>query len=196
MPPIKYYEKTSKMKPNPMVVGAVEILSIFKHRGKVALDLGAGAGRDSKYLLRRGYKVTAIDRDPNAIKFLRKIKNKKLNVVQSTFEDFKFGKYDLVSAMFSLPFTPPKHFSRVFSDLKRSIKPGGLFVGQLFGVNDQWNTPEAKDRMTFHTLEEVEKLFSDTEVINEIHEDEKDGKTTLGEPKHWHVFYITAQKPV
>lgn len=121
MPPLKYYEKTFKMKPNPMVVGVIEILSIFKHRGKTALDLGAGAGRDSKYLLKRGYRVTAVDKDPNAVKFLKKIRNKKLNVVQSTFEDFKFEKYDLVSAMFSLPFTPPKHWHVFYVTARKPV---------------------------------------------------------------------------
>ncbi len=36
-----------------------------------AVDLGCGAGRDSRELLRRGWRVLAIDREPAAIEALR-----------------------------------------------------------------------------------------------------------------------------
>ena len=47
--------------------------------------------------------------------------------------------------------------------------------------------------MTFHTKEQMEKLFSDMEVIL-LDEEEKDDKTANGTPKHWHVFHFIAKK--
>src|SRR5438270_3010127 len=44
--------------------------SLFDAPGD-ALDVGAGAGRDTAYLLERGWRVTAVDSSPAAVKVLR-----------------------------------------------------------------------------------------------------------------------------
>ncbi|MDO8550913.1 MAG: hypothetical protein Q7S39_12285 [Ignavibacteria bacterium] len=47
--------------------------------------------------------------------------------------------------------------------------------------------------MTFHTKQQVENLLSDMEII-ELTEEDKDGRTANGTPKHWHVFHVIARK--
>jgi len=71
-----------------------------------ALDLGAGAGRDTRYLLQQGFHVTAVDNDPQAVAMLRSFPEEKLQVVQAAFEDVAFETYDLINAQFALPFFP------------------------------------------------------------------------------------------
>lgn len=48
--------------------------------------------------------------------------------------------------------------------------------------------------MVFLSREQVLESFGDSFDIIEFNEFEKDGKTALGEMKHWHVYNIIAKK--
>jgi tellurite methyltransferase len=168
--------------------------ALFPHPGR-ALDLGCGAGRDTRYLLSKGWHVTAIDREDASMAALAQLPQDNLRAVQSAIEDFAFepAAYDLISAQFSLPFIPPTHFAATFTRIKQSLKPGGIFTGQFFGVHDSWNSPEFN--MSFATQQQAEELLDGLQIM-ELIEEEKEGKTALGEPHHWHAFHILARKPV
>lgn len=188
----EYYEKTKERPPRPLLVKAV---SLINGRDE-ALDLGAAALNNTKYLLSEGFKhVTALDKERLADDIVAELPADKVEYVISTFEDFEFSEneYDIVNAQYALPFNPPDTFKEVFSKIKRALKPNGIFVGQLFGVNDEWNT--AEKRMSFHSKEDVAELLSDMEVV-ELNEEEKDEKPIVGDVKHWHVFHIIARKTV
>ena len=167
-------------------------VALIGHPGR-ALDLGSGAGRDTRYLLSQGWSVTAVDSNSDAIAILAELPQDHLQVVQSSFEDFAYGHevYDLINAQFALPFNPKASFNEVFTCIKQAIKPEGFFAGQFFGVRDEWNTPNAP--MTFLTREEAKDLLSDMKVV-EFDEVDKMGHTALGTPKRWHVFHVIAQK--
>ena len=47
--------------------------------------------------------------------------------------------------------------------------------------------------MTFLSKKEVYELLNDFNIIY-FKEKEFEGKTAMGKNKHWHVFYIIAQK--
>jgi len=173
----------------PLVEKAVRLLG----RTGQALDLGCGAGRDTRYLLAQGWSVTAVDRESAAIALLAELPQTHLRVVRSSFEDFAYGHetYHLVSAQFALPFTPKTHFTAVFTRIKQAIKPGGMFTGQFFGIHDEWNTPDTD--MTFLTREQVDTLLDDMQ-LKEITEENRMGTTAIGGSKRWHVFHVIAQK--
>lgn len=182
-----FYKITQGRPPWPLLVKAV---SFVKHK-EYALDLGYGAGRDTRFLLEQGFKVTAVDSDPHAIALLADIPGDHLRTVQSSFEDFEFANYDLVNAQFALPFIPVEHFHVVFDRIKRALNINGLFVGQFFGVNDEWNVPE--NHMTFFRREQAIAELKGLEVV-EFLEENHDGHVADGSPKHWHVFHIIARK--
>ncbi len=165
-----------------------------------ALDLGAGGGRDTRYLLAHGWHVTAVDSEPASIAILSEIRDEKLKVVQSSIQDFAFepAKYDLISAQFSLPFVPGAQIAGVFGRIKAALKPGGLFAGVFFGPRDEWNSPGSEGRqreITFLPREEVDDLLRDMQVI-EFTEEEGTGNTATGATKHWHVFHLIAKRGV
>jgi tellurite methyltransferase len=168
----------------------VEALQFVQNR-ESALDLGAGAMQDSKYLLEQGFmEVVAVDSEPSVA--ARDLQDKRAQIVISTFEEFKFpvNKFDLVNAQFSLPFTHPREFERVFNSIKQSLKEGGILVGQLFGDRDEWTFNQD---MTFLNKEEISNLLSDTEVL-QMREEERDGTTAAGDEKHWHIFNLIIRK--
>src|SRR5215831_8680094 len=90
----KFYELTKGSPPWPLLQRAVEALG----RKGDALDLGAGAGRDTVYLLEQGFQVTAVDRERSAIAILETFPQDRLKLVQSAFADFHFGTYDIINA--------------------------------------------------------------------------------------------------
>jgi tellurite methyltransferase len=183
----EFYKFTKGRPPWPLLVQAVSLLSNEQY----ALDLGCGAGRDTQFLLEQGFAVTAVDSDPHAIALMEELHQKRLRVVHSSFETFDFETYDLVNAHFALPFMLEEQFHLVFGRIIHALHTGGLFVGQFFGVHDEWNIPG--NQMTFLTREQAKAELKGLRVL-EFREEDVDSHVADGTPKHWHVFHIIAQK--
>ncbi|MBX4201332.1 class I SAM-dependent methyltransferase [Candidatus Saccharibacteria bacterium] len=186
----EYLRVTANNQANSTVIKATNLLKSIKNL--TAIDIGCGAGRDSQYLLDKDFTVVAIDYNPAVKEYLMKLRHQeRLRIVISEIEAFSFGSYNLVNASFSLPFVTKNKFNGVFRSIRRSVKVDGVFAGQLFGVNDEWNTPGSN--INFHTRDEVYMLFEDYKKVD-IKETNKDGQAAVGQPKHWHYFDIVAQK--
>jgi tellurite methyltransferase len=184
----RFVEITSGASPWPRLVRAA---GMFDQPGE-ALDMGAGAGRDTAYLLSQGWRVTAVDSSPSAVTALRRLRPQRNgHVVQSAAEDFEPSAYDLVNAQFSLPFIAPARFTATVQRLRDSARPGGVMAATFFGEHDEWNVPGTD--LTFNTRAEIEGVFGEWELI-ELAEDDEDGHTADGTPKHWHVFHLIARR--
>jgi tellurite methyltransferase len=163
---------------------------------RFGVDLGCGSGRDTAELLRRGWRVLAIDAEVEAIGRLRARADlgtgadTQLVTRVAPFEVATWPQADLVNASFSLPFCPPDRFRGVWERIVASLGPGGRFSGQLFGDRDGW-AQEAD--MSFQTRHEAQALLRQFE-LERFDEIEEDGKTAIGKPKHWHVFHVVARK--
>jgi hypothetical protein len=106
------------------------------------------------------------------------------------FEDARWPEADLVNASFSLPFCTPDRFDEVWARVRAGLAPGGRFAGQLFGDRDGW--VGSKD-LVFLPRARVEVLLDGLE-LERFDELEEDGRTALGDAKHWHVFHIVARR--
>jgi SAM-dependent methyltransferase len=162
-------------------------------RSLVAVDLGCGDGTETLELLRRGWTVLAVDGSPEGIARLRESvrpsERDRLTTRVAPYSELDLPAADLVYAGLSLPFCEPHEFDEVWSRVTSSIRPGGFFVGHLFGPHDSWaGTPD----MTFHTRAEVEALLAEFEIEG-LREQDEDGEAVSG-PKHWHVFHVIARK--
>lgn len=184
----EYHQKTKERPPSDLLITALD--SVFEKNK--AIDIGAGSLKDSKYLLNEGFEVTALDSNPIIQEVAGALDNKKLHTFNLSFEEFNFSEneYDIASAMFALPFIDPKYFDSVFLKIKNSLKPGGIFCGQFFGVNDTWST---NPLMTFHKKEQIVNLLEDFEIIK-FEEVEYNGMAVLGGMKHWHFFDVIGRK--
>ncbi|HVB75183.1 MAG TPA: class I SAM-dependent methyltransferase [Ktedonobacteraceae bacterium] len=185
----EFYKHTRERPPWPRLMRAISLLA-QKER---ALDLGCGAGRDTRYMLEQGLQVTAVDADAHAMAILATFPQERLRAVQSSFVDFVFERYDLINAHYCLPFLARDQFYAVFGRARAALLPAGIFVGQFFGIHDEWNTPERAGKMTFLTREEAMQALQGLEIVA-FEEEDIDSVVADGSPKHWHVFHIIARK--
>lgn len=172
-------------------------LDAFEKEGAPAgfgVDLACGEGRDTLELLRRGWKVLAIEPHPAGLEMLRARVSPgdapRLEVREAGFAGLTLPASDLVNASFCLPFCEPGDFSALWGAITRSIRIGGRFAGQFFGERDEWAV--LPDR-THHTRTQVDALFAGF-VIEMLQEEDRGSTTATGEPKHWHVFHVVARK--
>jgi tellurite methyltransferase len=201
----RYYDAAG-VDPRPTVLAALERFDRESPGARFAVDLGCGTGRDTLELLRRGWRVLAIDSQAEAIERLRAQADldgasDRLETLTASFETANWPDADLVNASFALPFTAPETFDSVWQRLTSSLRLGGRFCGQLFGERDEWvsSPPTASGdwssppAMTFHSRADVDRLLGDFDV-EQLEEIEEDGTTAVGDPKHWHLFHVVARK--
>lgn len=160
-----------------------------------ALDLGCGDGVESRALLADGWRVLAVDADPGVLERVTagvpESALGRLTVRRASFEDLAgegLPPADVIYAGFALPFCTRDVFERLWSGIRSSLQPGGLFAGELFGPHDdfaQWPEVNTHDRA------DVERLLDGFDVLL-LQEDDRDGASFAG-PKHWHVFHIVAR---
>jgi membrane dipeptidase len=182
------YFRTAGLDARPTLLEAVARFSV----PGFAVDLGAGTGRDTLELLRRGWRVLAIDGETEAIDRLTELAGSdagQLETDVARFERASWPRCELVNASFSLPFCPPAEFPGLWRRIVESIVSGGRFAGQFFGPNDDW----ARTGLLVQTRAELEELLLPFEV-ERLDEFEGVGPTATGKTKHWHVHHVVARK--
>ena len=189
----EYYDNTENKEPTKLI--RYFINKISKNTGK-AIELGCGAGVDTAFLIKNGWNVLAIDAFDTKDRIVKKLNKEELErfrFSQQKFEDIKLEQNNLVVAFYSIPFCNKVNFEEFWNKIKNSILPGGYFVGNFFGVNDEWNKAEKENKINFLTGNEVKDLFNGFEIVT-FKEIEKDGVTGLGNLKHWHLINVIAKK--
>lgn len=187
----EFNEYTKNNPPRSLCQEAVELVAI-KNR---ALDVGAGALNDAKYLLSKGFSVLAIDFNPSVIGIAATIDNPRLQAAVVNLEEYRPppNTFDYINAMFVLPFVKTNTFNAVFDGLYGSLAQDGVMAFQLFGDQDEWANVPANERfhknMTFLTKTQVDKLLADKNVIK-CEETIKDDRLANGDIKSWHQFNI------
>lgn len=190
-----YFQVTQGRPPRETLIEAVDRFSSeLSDRTRLAIDFGCGEGRDSAELLRRGWRVHAIDGHPDGLSRLLHrqdlVSPQRLTLQLAPFEDVELLPCDLLNASFSLPFCDPARFDALWAKITAAIAPGGRFAGQLFGDRDSWAS--IPDR-THHTREQAESLLSPF-TVESLKEEEREGQDCTGAGKHWHVFHVVARK--
>ncbi len=186
-----YFNKHKSRRPADQLLRAISFC-VSKDR---ALDLGAGNLIESQALIDAGFKeVVAVDSAPEVRDFADELNNPKLIINNIGFREYDFPKdtFDLANAEFALPFYGKEGFKEFINNIKNSLKEGGVFTGQFFGVNDGWNTPN-ESNIVFQTREESLDLLDGLEIL-EFKEEEKESGTAAGQQKHWHIFRFICKK--
>ena len=190
-----YFKAIDGRDPRPTLIEALDRFDLEPaDRARFAIDLGCGEGRDSAAMLRRGWKVHAIDGHPDGIRRLISRDDlddpTRLTMQLAPFESVELPPCDLLNASFSLPFCRPDQYEAMWAKIVTSIRSGGRFSGQFFGDRDTWAS--IKDR-SHHTREQVER-FLEPFTIELLKEEERKGEDCDGTKKDWHVFHVVARK--
>ncbi|WP_328464752.1 class I SAM-dependent methyltransferase [Actinoplanes sp. NBC_00393] len=162
--------------------------------GRTAIDLGCGAGRETRALLDAGWRVVAVDSEPGTeARLLRTIggRHPALTVRTCGFEAVsELPAADLVYAGYALPFQPRSSFDQLWTAIRSALRPGGRVAVDVFGDHDSWAGDPA---MTFLPEAEARALVDGLETEH-WHEQDAPGPAFSG-PKHWHVFELIARRP-
>ena len=160
----------------------------------LAIDLGCGDGRDIVELLRRGWRVVAVDSEPEALKQLaaRDLPDAdRITPIVARMEEVPLPLgVQLVNSSFAMPLCEPERFHELWARIVEALPVGGRFSGQWYGKRDSWL---GRPGMTFVDRDEALALLDGFE-LEMFEEEESDGVTPRGNAKHWHIFHIVARK--
>lgn len=186
--------------------GLADCLKKYNVSPCVALDLGAGEGRNSFFLASLGFVVISVEPSKvGAEKILTRAENEKLNiqVYNSEFLSVsrELSELGLVVALTSLEHMEHNEIGQTVSEIKRILKPGGYVYILVFTEDDpgfKKDTNNASECSLFikHYFKknELKELFSDFNILEYSEYMKRD--TTHG-PIHYHgKAKLFARKPL
>ena len=110
----RFYENTKNAMPHDNIKRFIKI----ENKKGNATDLGCGAGRDTVFLIKNNWKVTAIDREDTHNKIESRLNTEELKgfkFIRQDFENIKLDKSDLIVSNFSIPFCNKKYFNEFWN---------------------------------------------------------------------------------
>jgi ubiquinone/menaquinone biosynthesis C-methylase UbiE len=170
--------------------------------GERLLDLGCGEGRHAIAAAKLGFRVTAVDYEPLALRLARRFAR------QAGARGIVFQKADALSLPFSdegfdivldygcLHHQKKSDWPRYRAGLLRVLKPRGFFVLSVFSPRFQmfrgrrrpWHIAQGAYRRCFTRKDVLELFGRDFEIVGFV--EEKDGQRGS-----WHVLMKRRQKP-
>lgn len=125
--------------------------------GMHILDLGCGSGRDSRYFLKKGYRVTAADGAEALCRLASDFIGQRVQHLQ--FEELSFcEEFDAVWACASLLHVEQQQMPAVLQRVFRSLKPQGiLYASYKYGTTQH---VEKGRLFCDYTEEDLGPLFS------------------------------------
>jgi len=118
---------------------AEQILKLLPKNGKL-IDLGAGQGQDSSFFAKNNFQVTSTDFTQDALDISKnrhhnlKINYKNVDLTKSLpFDDSSF---DIVYSHLALHYFDGKTTKKLFDEIHRILKKGGIFAAFVNTIND------------------------------------------------------------
>lgn len=195
----RYYEVTADRPAWQTVKKAIEL---FAAEGKptldnpgFAVDLGCGGGRDSRELLRAGWRVLSMDREAEGVRVLTDRATaegiaENLTTTTGDFATFEVPPCDLVNASLCLPFVVRDQLDGMWGRIVAALPSGGRFASMVFGDRD---ASAGEEGMSCLPTDEWRRMLDGFDI--EFWSDTEDDKpTALGEPHHFHLIEFVARK--
>jgi tellurite methyltransferase len=191
----EYYEAVSGRPPRELFRQAIIRFGQADQPSQLAIDLGCGAGTETVALVSQGWRVLAIDQQPEAIaQVMARVApehQSRLATQILSFEHVELAGSDFIWAGLSLPFCSPEHFPRLWEKIVASLRAGGRFAGDFFGIRHAWANQK---EMTFHTVKQIKALCQPLHIEYFITE-EGEKLTAHDGLQHWHAYSVIARKP-
>ncbi len=164
---IEYYDKNAKsFVDNTADIEFSEMQDSFLSNlkeGASILDFGCGSGRDTRYFLKKGYKVIALDGSAELCKIAEEKTG--VSVIHMDFNEFEEkDKYDGIWACSSILHLPKKELKQVLVHMEQALHIGGIIYtsfkyGDFEGMrNGRFFTDFTEDSFRSF-LSEIERLM-------------------------------------
>lgn len=161
--------------------------------GGTALDIGAGSGGDSVWMIENGFTVTSLDKDASKLRANEALKDK-VTIVEQSWDEFVFtpDSLNLIVAQNTFPFLAREKAERVIIDAVSALKSGGFICYTLFGPKDAWSDKQNmhfvsyEDAVSFAEKLPVEIFFRSNEIGY--------GTMMNGDMKFWEIHRIILKK--
>lgn len=167
-----YYQEKLYKEPRPLLREALGFLSTRKEHEKKALDLGAGSGNETAYLLKNGWKVWSVDNQEESIRVVGSradiapyLYDAKL--ITKSFAHIawhELPQFDFIFAGYSLSFLCETEFCSVLNNIQQALKQGGVFAGHFFIPNNRILHWRARGAMTSYMPEEIIEFFKEHQI--------------------------------
>ncbi len=146
----KYKETPNSFGEKPMQI--VENITKYKKQGAV-LDLGVGNGRNTIYLLSKGFNVTGIDSSSEGLQIIKEKASENVNLKLIESDVNKYSpkeKYDIILAIGLLHFLTTDQIDSLVKKMQNWTKSNGLNVIAV--------------RMTQNLLGDLLHIFQENEL--------------------------------
>ena len=134
-----HYHKLYAYRDEPEAAGFIDelIQRLQPSNGAVALDLGCGTGRHSKYLASKGFRVTGIDLSAKSIKRAMRLEPREVRFYEHDMRvPFGRNEFDYVFNFFTSfgYFEDQNEHLMVVRNIADALKPGGRLVLDYLNV--------------------------------------------------------------
>lgn len=150
-----------------------------------ALDMGAGNGEAAIWLAQKGFKVDAVERDPEALRLsYETLMEYGIALYPVDIRDYKFpeNKYCLIYASAILHFLRPTDLWLLADRMIASMAPGGYLLAEVFTTDDPgygtmreagatqvepntYTLASSEDVIHYFTPKELSRTFSSLDVL-------------------------------
>ncbi len=139
------------------------------------LDAGCGVGRDTRYFLSQGYKVSAFDASEEMVRFSTQVTG--MDVMKLRFQDLDFQDcFEGIWASVSLLHISYDETRDVYQKIHQALKPGGIFFASYkYGDSpmptierDFWNMTETMIKPFLEGLFEVCEIWTEEDTRSKV----------------------------
>lgn len=153
--------------PNAFLLSQQDLLK----QGAYCLAVADGEGRNGVWLAERGLNVLSVDSSAVAVTKARKLAQQR--GVKVEFEladllqwDWGENRFDVVAAIF-IQFAAPEQRERMFANIRRCLKPGGLLLLQGYTPRQlEYGTGGPSQAENLYTAALLRDIFSGWEILH------------------------------
>ncbi len=169
------------------IEGTDKFCSLLPDQGTI-LDVGCGAGVNSKYFAQKCFKVTGVDFSENFIKIAKRESPEIEFEVMDIYDLDKNNRtFDGVYAKASLLHIPKKDITDVIDKLKNKLNPGGFLYIAVKAIRE--SSPDEEIKMendygyeyerffSYYRMDELEKYLKDLNLEIVYKNEKRVGKT-------------------